>query len=312
MTAGTVIPPTIHPSRATTLRAIGRDEYWLQDWIAGDPTRLGLGKITIKAKELRQHAAKGGRLDILAYDPALDTYYEIEVMLGECDADHGFRTLDYRARERIRLPNARHVAVIVAEDLSGRFRTVIETLAQHLPLIAVELRTLLIQTDPPAATTVPVIVAQPDDLLLRPADTPVEDVKEGTLNDEASWHAARPDFVRFTRELHRLCNDRIGPSSIDFSAKSYIALKKGKRAWLPMWPRRDGAYVYIPGGEGGADDQPSDFYAQVKDKLAPLTIEPSWSYRYNAGANPIAFAIPFSQVAHSEILAILSEAYALA
>jgi hypothetical protein len=35
-----------------------------------------------------------------------------------------------------------------------------------------------------------------------------------------------------------------------------------------MWPRKDGFYVYIPGGEGGAEDQPNDFYAQVKEQLA--------------------------------------------
>ena len=112
--------PEICSSVLSTLKAVGRDEYWLQDWLVSDPTRLGLGQVTIKAKELRQYGSKGGRLDILAYDPALDTYYEIEVMLGECDADHGFRTLDYWARERARNPNLRHVAVIVAEDFRGR------------------------------------------------------------------------------------------------------------------------------------------------------------------------------------------------
>jgi len=111
----------ICPCVLTTLKAVGRDEYWLQEWLVSDPTRLGLGQVIIKAKELRQYGSKGGRLDILAYDPALDTYYDVEVMLGECDADHGFRTLDYWAQERVRNPNARHVAVVVAEDLSGRY-----------------------------------------------------------------------------------------------------------------------------------------------------------------------------------------------
>ena len=164
--------PTIHPSQPTTLRAVGRDEYWLQDWLAADPTRLGLGQVAIKAKELRQYGGKGGRLDILAYDAALDTYYEVEVMLGECDADHGFRALDYWARERVRNPGARHVAVIVAEDLSGRYRTVIETLAQRLPLVAIEIRTLLVRSDPPVATTFPVVVAQPDELVLAQRTSP--------------------------------------------------------------------------------------------------------------------------------------------
>ena len=214
------VQPTIYPSLPTTLKAVGCNEYWLQDWIVADPTRLGLGQVTIKAKELRQHAAKGGRLDILAYDAALDTYYEVEVMLGECDADHGFRVLDYWARERVRSPNARHVAVIVAEDLSGRYRTVIETLAQQLPFIAIEIRTLLIKFDPPVATTFPVMFAQPDDLVLRPADEPEGEVKSVAHNDEASWQAARPDFAKFPRDMHKFCTEKIGPSSINFSARA--------------------------------------------------------------------------------------------
>ena len=304
--------PVIHASQPTTLRSVGRDEYWLQDWLVADPTRLGLGQVTIKAKEFRHYTAKGGRLDILAYDAALDTYYEVEVMLGECDADHGFRALDYWARERVRNPNARHVAVIVAEDLSGRYRTVIETLAQHLPLIGIEIRTLLVKSDPPIATTFPIIFAQPDELVLKPADAPEEDAKTGSPNDEASWQALRPDFAKFARETHKLCNDRIGPTTIDFSAKSYVALKKGKRAWLPMWPRKEGAYIYVPGGAGGTSDQPSDFYARVKDELGVLGIEPSWSFKYNAGANPIAFTITPQNASHSKVLQILTEAYALA
>lgn len=290
--------PAIYPSQPTSLRAIGQDEYWLQRWLSDEPSRLGIGKVTIKATEVRQYGAKGGRLNILAYDAALDTYYEVEVMLGECDADHGFRALDYWARERLKNPNARHVAVIVAEDLSGRYRTVIETLGQYLPLIGVEIRTLLVKSDPPLATTFPVIVSQPDDFVLKPADKP-EAAEGGAPNDEATWQASKPESTKLARDMHKLCNEKIGPSSVDFSAKSYVALKKGKRAWLPMWPRKDGAYVYIPGGEGGSSDQPSDFYAAVKEALAPLNIEPSWSFKYNAGANPIAFPISFQNATHS-------------
>ena len=112
--------------------------------------------------------------------------------------------------------------------------------------------------------------------------------------------------------MHKLCNGRIGPTSIDFSARSYVALKKGKHAWLPMWPRRDGAYVYVAGGEGGAPDQPSDFYATAKEALGPLGIEPSWSFKYNAGANPIAFSITTQNATHSKIAEILNDAYLLA
>ena len=280
----------IKNSVAATLRQIGKDERWLQEWIIEDPKRLGIGNVTIKAKELRHYVGKGGRLDILAYNATIDTYYEVEIMLGECDPDHGFRVLDYWARERLRLPNSRHVAVLVAEDLTGRYKTVIEALTQHVPLIAVELKTLQLDTDPPIATTFAVVFSQPDDLEIRPADEPEK--TEGFLpNDEETWRANRPEFTDSAKIMYKTCLEKIGPTTIDFSAKSYIALKKGKRAWLPMWPRQDGFYTYIPRGPGGSEDQPNDFFAWVKDTLAELNIEPSWSFKYNAGANPIAFTI---------------------
>jgi hypothetical protein len=40
--------------------------------------------------------------------------------------------------------------------------------------------------------------------------------------------------------------------------------------------------------------------------------EPSWTYKYNAGANPIGFPIPQERSAHSIVREILAEAYELA
>ena len=66
------------------LRDLGYDEIWLQNWLVADPARLGLGDVRIVALELS--APRGG---ILAADG--DTYYSVEVQLGEVDASHGFR-----------------------------------------------------------------------------------------------------------------------------------------------------------------------------------------------------------------------------
>jgi hypothetical protein len=159
----------------TTLRAIGKDERWIQDWLLQEPSRLGLGSVTIKAKEVRHYSGS----------PGLD------------DEDRA-------------------------------------------------------------------------------------------VNDESTWEARASEFTANARATYKICDEKIGPSRIDFGAKSYIALKKGNRAWLPMWPRKGGFYVYLPGGPGGSQDQPSDFYAKVKAALAELGQgEPTWSYNYNAGANPI-------------------------
>ena len=75
----------LHDHQNTTLKALGMNEAGIRDWLVTKPTRLGLGNIAIKAIEIQHSTKSGGRLDILAYDAALDTYYEIDLMLGEMD-----------------------------------------------------------------------------------------------------------------------------------------------------------------------------------------------------------------------------------
>jgi hypothetical protein len=299
----------------TTLRAIGKDEYWLQGWIIEKPFRLGLGNLLIKSSELVHYKNRGGRLDFLAYHGDLDTYYEIEVMLGECDADHGFRILDYWARERLKNPNARHVAVLIAEDLSGRYKTIIETLPQFLPFIAIELKVLRLEGTEDICTIDTAIVAQPDDLILDSGDEPENSRIEGAQpRDRAWWEAnSNPTFLATVDTLTKYCNESVGSSRLDYSAQSYISLKKGRRCWLPMWPRANGVYVYLPGGDNGAADAPSDFYNSVRQRLEEAGVEPpGWTYKYNAGANPISFPLPFDRATHSIVREILKEAYDLA
>lgn len=299
----------------TTLRAIGKDEAWLHGWILERPRRLGLGELNIKQAELIQYKSGGGRLDILAYRGDLDTYYEIEVMLGECDSDHGFRVLDYWARERLRNPNARHVAVLVAEDLAGRFKTIIETLPQFLPFIGIEIKVLKLPYQEGVATIQAFIVAQPDDLVVDSGDEPGPGGgQSGLVRDRAWWEANSSKlFIETVDALAKYCMERVGPSRLDYTAQSYISLKKGRRCWLPMWPRANGAYVYIPGGDDSAEDAPSAFYQQVKTQLETIGLEaPTWTYKYNGGANPISFAIPRDKVSHSVILEIIRLAYELA
>jgi hypothetical protein len=297
----------------TTLRAIGKNEDWLHAWILEKPSRLGLGDLTIKQHELIHYKNKGGRLDILAWRGDLDTYYEIEIMLGECDSDHGFRVLDYWARERVRNPNAKHVAVLVAEDLSGRYKTLIDTLPQFLPLIAIEIKVLRLVSEHDVATIEAVIVAQPDDLIVESGDQP-EGASTGQLRDRDWWISnSNPTFIATVDKIAKISDEVGGPSTVDFTAKSYVSLRKGRRCWLPMWPRADGVYVYIPGGSDGSADAPSEFYGRVRHRLEEMGVQaPSWSYKYNGGANPIAFAISADKVNHSAIREILAEAYLLA
>lgn len=236
-------------------------------------------------------------------------------MLGECDADHGFRTLDYWAREKVKRPNSLHYAVLVAENLQGRFKTLTEMLPQFLPFIAIEIRTIELTTadNQTIATIYSEIIAQPDDA--------AEAIDLGTTDgdhtssprDEDWWRSKQGDgFVDFIQELASLCQSTIGTSRIDYTASSYISLKKGRRAWLPMWPRTEGCYVYVPDDGSGKVDEPSDRFRQIQERLQTIGLDASWTFNYNAGANPIAFAIPKEKYNNPLIISILDESYQLA
>lgn len=96
------------------IREKGLDEFWLQDQIAANPGRLGLGDLEVISRE-RQHSS-GGRLYLLLKDPEDDSMYEVEVMLGETDESHIIRTLEYWDNEKRRWPQRQHFAVLVAES----------------------------------------------------------------------------------------------------------------------------------------------------------------------------------------------------
>jgi hypothetical protein len=299
-------------NKLVSLREVEKNEDWVQKWIVDKPERLGLGPFDIIDQELHHYKNKGGRLDILGYNRPTNTYYEIEVMLGECDSDHGFRTLDYWARERTKNPNSIHFAVLVAENLQGRYKTLLETLPQFLPFICIELRTLqlLTENEGKIITCKSEIIAQPDELVQLGG---IENVAEGKSiipKDEDWWRQSQGDkFVDTVKIMFDYCEKNVGTSRIDYTASSYISLKKGKRAWLPMWPRSDGFFIYLPDDGTGTLDEPSDRFREWAIKLESLKIELSWSYKYNAGANPIGLNLPKTKMMDNLILDFLKDSY---
>jgi hypothetical protein len=72
-------------------------------------------------------------------DSEAETYYEVEIMLGNIDESHIIRTIEYWDIERQQRPQFDHQAVIVAEKITSRFFNVIRLLNRAVPLIAVQL-----------------------------------------------------------------------------------------------------------------------------------------------------------------------------
>lgn len=118
------------------------NERWLQEQIAADPSLLGLGVDDLDVKDTGRRQPRAGRLDVLLYDADNSTRYEVEIQLGPTDESHIIRTLEYYDNERRRFPQYEHVAVIVAEEITGRFLNVINLFNQAIPLIAVQMSAL--------------------------------------------------------------------------------------------------------------------------------------------------------------------------
>jgi hypothetical protein len=95
------------------------NERWLHNVIAKDPSVLGIGDVILKDRE---HIHPGaGRLDLLLQDSDGYRRYEVEIQLGSTDESHIIRALEYWDIERRRYPQYDHIAVLIAEDITGRF-----------------------------------------------------------------------------------------------------------------------------------------------------------------------------------------------
>ena len=72
-------------TQSVRLRDAGKDEKWLQELIAKDPSILGLGDVDLVGKERNQPT--GGRIDLILADRTSDEpiRYEVEIMLGSVD-----------------------------------------------------------------------------------------------------------------------------------------------------------------------------------------------------------------------------------
>jgi hypothetical protein len=112
-------------------------ERLLQDFIANDPSILGLGALELQAKERIQPS--GGRLDFILRDEDNEVWYEVEIQLGRTDESHIIRTIEYWESEQRRHPDIQHIAVIVAEEITGRFFNVISLFNQNIPIIALKM-----------------------------------------------------------------------------------------------------------------------------------------------------------------------------
>ena len=199
-----------------SLRRLGLDERWLQDRIAENPKLLGLGDLELKGKEWQQPS--GGRVDLVLQDPDTLRRYEVEIQLGATDASHIIRTIEYWDNEKRRYPQYDHCAVIVAENVTGRFMNVIALLNRSVPLIALQLSAVRVDD------SVGLIFTK----VLDEMPLALEEDDEQEVTDRSYWDKkASPETVKLVDRMH----DMVDAPGYELKYnKHYIGMAKDGRA----------------------------------------------------------------------------------
>lgn len=213
------------------IRNTGKDEYWLQDIIYANPEKLGLGNLIAIRKEKTQ--SNGGRLDILLKDPADNTMYEIEVMLGETDPSHIIRSIEYWDNEKRKYPQRQHFAVLIAESFDRRYFNVIQLLSLTVPMIAIQADLLEVGNEKILNFTkiLDVYVEQEE-------EEESKQVTETTWSDKAEWTLeTAKKHLEILKEIEKNIELKFTQSyiSIVINGKNYYQYDKRTKPNSVVW-----------------------------------------------------------------------------
>lgn len=208
------------------------NEKMIQDYIFENPTCLGLGDLTALTKEKTQPA--GGRLDLLMADDN-NTRYEVEIQLGETDPSHIIRTIEYWDTERKRYQKYDHVAVIVAEEITGRFMNVIQLFNGNIPIVALQIAAYK-KSDGELALIFTKVLDQ-----ITVAD---DEEEEYEVTDRKYWESrTTKEILNLVDTIYAQCEPL---NSFDLNyVKRYIGLAKNGISCNPMVFRIRKKYIYL-------------------------------------------------------------------
>lgn len=214
------------------------NEDMIQEFISENPAVLGLGDLTTVKREKIQPL--GGRLDILLQDDDQNRY-EVEVQLGKTDPSHIIRTIEYWDIEKKRYPNYDHCAVIVAEEVTGRFMNVISLFNGSIPLIALQLSAYKIGDD----------IALVFTKVLDRLDLGTEEEEELTPTDRNYWVSkVAPEIINMVDLIYEDLGDLISDYKLNYT-KFYIglAINGSAKNFMSFAPKQKFLKIRFKGSE---------------------------------------------------------------
>lgn len=232
----------------------------IQSFIYEHPEVLGLGNLTPIRREKKQPS--GGRLDILLGDEDDSIRYEVEVQLGATDPSHIIRTIEYWDSERKRYPQYDHCAVIVAEEITGRFFNVISLFNGTIPLIALQMKAIK-YGDNIALSFTKVI-----DRIVTVND---EDEQEVATDREYWEKRTSTKMMNEIDKIYKSLGDIVSGFTLKYN-KFYIGLSKDgiSRNFLMFRPKKSFLYLVIKSEENNTMIQ------ELENEGLDITYNPRW------------------------------------
>lgn len=212
------------------------NEKSIQEFIFNNPSVLGLGNLIPIQREKRQ--PMGGILDILLADEDGLERYEVEIQLGSTDPSHIIRTLEYWDTEKKRYPQYNHCAVIVAEEITGRFMNVISLFNGTIPLIALQMSAIKHGDD------VELIFTKVLDRISLANDA---DFETAEVTDKNYWEKrSSPKIIKTVEAIFADTKEIIGDFELKFN-KFYIgiAIDGIAKNFIHFYPRKSFVYMAI-------------------------------------------------------------------
>lgn len=234
-------------------------EDTIQNYIFNHPEVLGLGDLTAIKRE--KTLPLGGRLDILLSDSDEDMRYEVEIQLGATDPSHIIRTIEYWDIERKRYPQYNHCAVIVAEEITGRFMNVISLFNGNIPLIALQMSAFKTGND--VSLTFTKVLDRVDYQ---------EDEEVAEVTDRAYWeNKSAPKIMKQVDAVFAHIQEQAPGYTFKYN-KFYIGMEKDGlvKNFVTFRPKKSYFYLCVK----------ADMDMELKDKLEAAGIENKYVSRW--------------------------------
>lgn len=267
------MPTYIKPEIITLKGNSEFNEKWVQKIISDDPNILGLGDVILKENERKQ--PRGGRLDLLLYDPDANRRYEVELQLGPSDESHIIRTIEYWDYERRRYPQYEHCAVLVAEDITSRFLNVVSLFNGVIPIMAIQVKAIKI------GDNISLVFSTVVDALT----LGTEEEDEGETVDRKYWESrASKESLKLTDELLEQTIE-FAPGFILKYTKYYIGVSNQgvSQNFISFIPRRNAVILHLKHNENEDIQQKLD-----SSDLDVLSYDRQWrQYRIRVKQNDL-------------------------